>query len=274
MRTRHAINCLTICALLASAVAAHGPQLQLTIDNDKLTTRRIILDSPYDVLTPPAAAYVIPAGEFNGIWYSRPNGTLNGLGQPEFYSGPGYAFGFDQVDGGPQAFAPGCVVSLAMTTGLRSWNGSALVDAGATELEAFRSSLTARTTDVAPFASINFAATPSPVGGVSYGGAGADAHGTLRFRFLGDGLSTGVAPADGVYVVGLQYRTTQAGIAPSDPFYFVISKNGSAAAVAGAVGALGLSAAQVQFVPEPNAVLAALGLIACGLGFVKRRGES
>jgi hypothetical protein len=279
MRTQHAINCLTICALLASAAAAHGPQIQLTIDNNKLVNRQLLIDSPYSTtLTPPTSAYVFPAKEFNNIWYTRPNGELNGLGQPVYYSGPGIAFGYDQVDGGPEAFTVGSLVSVGFTTGLKKWDGSTLADAGAMELEIFRGSgaslQTARTLDAGPSGVVNYAAIPAPLNGVAYNGEGIDAHNTTRFRFLGDGLSTSVAPADGVYVVGLQYRTTQAGISPSDPFYFVISKNGSAAAVAGAVGVLGLSAAQVQFVPEPNGMAAALGLIACGLGFVRRRGQS
>jgi prepilin-type processing-associated H-X9-DG protein len=137
---------------------AHGPQIQLTIDNNKLVQRQLIGDIPYGgSLTPLTSDYVMPAKSFNNgpggaaVWYTRPNGELNALGQPVYFSGPGIAFGYDQAGGGPEAFTVGSRVSIGFTSGLQKWNGSELVDAGDTQLEVFRGSgatlQTARTVD-------------------------------------------------------------------------------------------------------------------------------
>jgi hypothetical protein len=63
--------------LATSVVQAHGPQLQITDDNNKLVTRQIILNKPYSILTVPKSVYVIPMAQFNGIWYSQPNNEID-----------------------------------------------------------------------------------------------------------------------------------------------------------------------------------------------------
>src|SRR5687767_3677202 len=110
---------LTIFAALAlSAARAHGPQIQITIDNSKIVTRELILDGPYSSsLTAPKLVYVMPLLEFGGRWYSRPNNTPSATipGTPAFPSGPGLAYGYDLANGGPQAFAEGSVLSVYLT---------------------------------------------------------------------------------------------------------------------------------------------------------------
>ena len=65
--------------LVAPAVStafAHGPQIQITNDNNKIVTRQLLNDGPYsDTLTPPKSVYVMPLLELDGTWYSRPNNS-------------------------------------------------------------------------------------------------------------------------------------------------------------------------------------------------------
>ncbi len=82
------------CSLIAAAAAlatqfaaAHGPQIQITGESGKITTRRLLLDGPYSTtLTAETSVYVMPLKEHLGVWYSRPNGEINPVLQaPVFY---------------------------------------------------------------------------------------------------------------------------------------------------------------------------------------------
>lgn len=258
--------------LAASNSFAHGPQIQITNDNNKIVTRQLIQDGPYsDSLTPPKSVYVMPVLEFSGVWYSRPNNEqLAGL--PAFPSGPGLAYGYDLADGGPQAFAAGSVISVGFLDGLKLWDGATFVDAGVTQLKAFRGSnpnITtpdanfAATSDAGPFDNLSLAAVAA-----NYGSEGAEVHGSIRWALLGDGVSPTSAGPDGVYLLKLQTFSTQDGLAPSDPYYFVLNKNASSEAVAAAVASLGIAPGLVQVVPEPSAVLM---LALSGLGLLPAR---
>ena len=251
-----------------AVVLADGPQIQITGENGKIVTRTLLLDEPYaEHLTGEKSVYVIPVRENLGAWYSRPNGEFNpALNLPTYYSGPGiaYGYGYDPMNPADVDFAPGSIIRLGFTSGLKRWDGAAFVDAGATEVEAFRGSFaaptaTARTSDSGPFASIAYAA-------VDYAVEGADVHNTTRFRLLGDGISPATASLDAVYLLSLQYSSTQPAMMSSDPFYFVLNKNMPLSTVQSAVNSLGVSPDVVQFVPEP----AAIGLAACGLLYFVR----
>jgi len=260
-------------ALIVSTAAAHGPQIQITNDSNKITTRALVPDGPYSTsLTSPKSVYVMPALTFNNVWYSRPNGAIDTiLLQPSFPSGSGFAYGYDLADGGPQAFDVGSFISLSFTAGLKRWDGAAFVDAGATELKAFRGSdptITtplanfAVTSDLGPFDSLSLAAVAA-----GYGSDGAEVHSSLRFALLGDGTSPTSASADGVYLVGLQVSSSQAGTTPSDPYFFVLNKNAEWSTVSAAVGSLGIAASLQQWVvPEPGTCgLLLVGVVAlCG----------
>jgi hypothetical protein len=248
-------------ALAASPAIAHGPQLQITNDDGKIVTRQVILEEPYSSsLTSPKSVYVMPLLEFGGAWYSRPNNIPSATipGAPEYPSGPGFAWGYDMVDGGPQAFVEGSVLSVSFTDGLQRWNGTtSFVDAGDTQLKAFRGSNAnissppenfAITSDGAPFDSVSLAAIAA-----NYEPG---AHGSLRFALLGDGASPTSASPDGVYLVSMQLGSTQAGLSASDPYYFVLHKNAPMQQVQGAVKSLGFPSELVQWVvPEPTCVV-------------------
>ena len=92
---------------------------------------------------------------------------------------------------------------------------------------------------------------------------------------MGDGTSPTSASPDGVYLLSLRLSSTQAGINPSDEYFFVLNKNAPWSTAASAVNSLGISPSLVQWVvPEPHS----LGLIGSaligwlGLGRNRKRG--
>ncbi|MCI0379100.1 MAG: PEP-CTERM sorting domain-containing protein [Gemmataceae bacterium] len=261
-------------ALAASPALAHGPQIQITNDNNQIVTRRLILDAPYsDSLTARKSVYVMPLLPFNNVWYSRPNNEIDPiLHQPAFFSGPGLAYGYDQVDGGPQAFAASSVLSLGFTDGLKRWDGAAFSDAGATELKAFRGSNVhiasppenfAVTSDGPPFDSLSL-----PPVSATYN---AEVHNSIRYGLLGDGSSPTSASPDGVYLVSFQLTSTQIGLAPSNAFFFVLHKNAPAATLAEAMNSLGFASSFVQWVPEPGSATLLMAGGTCLLSVRRRR---
>lgn len=267
-------------ALTASIASAHGPQIQITNDSGKIVTRNLILDGPYSTsLTSPKSVYVMPALDFSGVWYSRPNQAIDPiLLTPSFPSGPGFAYGYDLADGGPQAFETGGVFSVTFTAGLKRWNGATFSDAGVTELKAFRGSDPtistpaanfATTTDAGPFDSLSMAAIAA-----GYGADGAEVHGSLRFALLGDGSSPTSGSPDGVYLVSFQLSSSQAGLNPSDPYFFVLNKNAAWSTVESAVNSLGIAPSLQQWaVPEPASCVLILVGIAYVAGIRRRRND-
>ena len=256
--------------LTASPAFGHGPQIQVSNDSHKIVTRELHLDGPYSAtLTSPKSVYVMPLLPLDGVWYSRPNNTPNTTipGLPEFPSGPGLAYGYDLADGGIQTFAAGSVLSVGFADGLKRWNGATFADAGATQLKSFRGSNAsvsspaenfAITSDSGPFDSVSLAAVA-----VGYGSEGPEVHASIRYALLGDGTSPTSGSADGVYLLTMQISSTQSGLSASDPYYFVLSKNGAVADVVAAVHSLGVAPGLVQWlVPEPGgAALLATSMI-------------
>ena len=178
-------------ALAASAAWAHGPQIQITNSGNKIVTRELLLDGPYSpAVTAPKSVYVMALLPFSDVWYSRPNGAIDPITQlPAFPSGPGLAYGSDLADGGPQSFAAGSVLSINFADGLKRWNGASFVDAGATQLKAFRGSNANITT---PLENFGITTDAGPFDGVSlpavaadYGAEGAEVHNSIRFAAAG-----------------------------------------------------------------------------------------
>jgi hypothetical protein len=265
---------LLMIALVAQSAAlaqAHGPQLQITGESGKITTRALLPDSPYGAITAEKSVYVIPLKQNLGAWYVRPNGATNPATQlPQFYSGPGIAYGsaYDPANPAAVDFEVGSQIRLAFLDGLKLWNGSGFQDAGPTELEAFRGSFalptaTARTSDSGPFASIAY----DPV---NYALEGTDVHTTTRFRLLGDGASPAAGSSDGVYLARMQLTSTQLDMDPSEPFYFVMHKNAPRGVINAAVASLGVAPSLVQIVPEPAAAALAVWVVS-GLLIARRR---
>ncbi len=254
-----------ICALLAAASAnAHGPQIQTTRDTGKIVTREIVDQSTYSTaLSDPKSVYVMRLAQYLGVWRAQPDNFLLPDNTPEFVGWPGFAYGYGyHATTNPTPFPAGSKFVLGFTAGLKSWDGAAFVDAGMTEAEAYRGSSVspsglAKTSDAGPFPTLTF-----PGGtGISFEAEGGDTHNSIHYRMLGDGTSTTSILLDGVYLLSLQLSSTDASVAASDPFYFVLHKNPAPGAVAAAIDGLGFAPDFVQVVPEPGAwLLAAIGL--------------
>lgn len=265
MRT-FCVALVVLVALSATRTFAHGPQIQITRDGDTITTRQIFLDEPYSPLSSAKRVYVIPLLETAGVWYSRPNNEPSHTlpGQPQFLSGPGIAYGVGQT------FAGGNRFELNLIAGLKWWDGSAFVDPGSEEIEAYRSSGSAVTNDSLTPASP--ATLLFPILPASYG---TNAHSSVSYRLLGDGISPTTSSDDGVYLLTMSLTSTQLGSSgqklASDPFYFVLHKKASAADVQSAVSSLSIAASLVQYVPEPGSGVLLMGGVGGLIGARNRR---
>lgn len=267
-----------VCALLAAATCyAHGPQIQTTLDNGKIVTHEIVDEANYaTVLSPAKTVYVMPLAEYLGVWRAQPDSSLLPDNTPEFAGWPGFAYGFGyDATTNPAPFPLGWKFVLGFTAGLKSWNGSSFVDAGAAEAEAYRGSSAApsalaRTSDAGPFQSLMF-----PGGtGISFTAEGGATHNTVNYRMLGDGTSLTSPLAEGVYLLSMQLSSTSTAVAASEPFYFILEKNVTDNDLVGAVNGFttgqGISSSLVQYVPEPSAMLLA---IAAASGLALNRGR-
>jgi len=251
---------------LVPGAYGHGPQLQVTLDGSTIVTREILTDD-YAPLTGPKSAYVMPLlqrpfqSPADQTWYARPEQSETIPGLPDYYSGPGLAYGLDQT------FDVGSVLEWGFADELLAWDGGEFVAAGAVDFESFTSSQTAR-------ASTGETIALAPIGpvGSDHGAYNDQSHVTIRHRLTVGGV-TSVEPADGVYLATMRLTSDSSGGVASEAFYFVLSKDAPLGEVEAAVASLGLGASSVQWLvaPEPaSAVLAALA--ALGLAAVGRRG--
>ena len=104
------------------------------------------------------------------------------------------------------------------------------------------------TSDSGPYDSLSLSAVAA-----GYGGDGPEVHASLRFALLGDGISPTSSVPNGIYLLSMQLSSTQPGLAPSDPYSFVLNKNMPWAEVEGAVRSIGVNSSFVQWVvPEPT----------------------
>jgi hypothetical protein len=228
-----------VLCVAAAGAYAHGPQIQIDVENGQIVTRRLFPDGRYEPAdTPIQRVYAMPMaqralGDANDGWYAQPNAAFP-------LSGPGIA----TWQGG---FATGSVVSLTFADGLKIWDGAGFVDPGAGQVDVYRGA--ARTagaisSDAGPFNAFSFTAIANSD----------DEHKSAFLRLLGDGVSPNTASDDGVYLVSLRLTTNQAGVAASEPYYLVLNKNGSPAMEAAAVEYV-----NANIVPEPSVMIVALG---------------
>jgi hypothetical protein len=250
-------------ALAESPASAHGPQIQVTDTNNKITTRTLISNAPYgDTLTDPKSVYVLPilkavsGSPSTDYWTVMPNSVIDPiLGSSEFQFGPGLAYGYGH------SFADGYHFTVNVLGALQRWNGTSFINDPEVEaVGAFRGDATSSPDQVV------ISGTSSGVQSLSFSNISStydgDAHSSLRFRLLGDGSSALVEPADGLYLLTLQVTSNQPDLASSDPFNLLLYKNASASSINAAVGSLNVSSALVQFVPVPEPGV--LALAACG----------
>jgi hypothetical protein len=251
-------SCSIACAIIISlvqSVRGHGPQIQLTAEDGKIVTRQVMVDV-YSPVSPKTSIYVLPVAEVSNIWGVQPPGTAG--------SGPGIAPGVGFVDAASHPFKSGAYAT-SIVDGLKKWNGSTFVDAGATQLQLYKTvsgnPLTATTSDVGPYESLAY----------NLNVTNDEAHTGMGYRFLGDGVSSASPLPDGVYLLSLKVTTT--GLTESDPFYFVLPKGATPAEARQATFALaqqqGIGADAIQAmaaIPEPTgAALAVAALGGCAL---------
>jgi hypothetical protein len=250
MRTQKFLIAIVI-STVCGTIFAHGPQIQVTLDGNKITTRRMLDDNYTSAgITEPKSVYVIPVlpVTFGG----QPVARVKPVNDQTF--GPGLAYGIDQLDGGDRVFTAPFSLNVG---GLEIWNGASFVPTGAEQLGLLQAS-----------GNVNPDSVKTTVGGANLPVAvsatyGATAHSSIRYTLLGDGLDPYAASRDGVYRVALQLSGTQSpGLTPSDTFYYVLNKNASNDAVTAAVNSMGFAPGLVQVVPEPaTALLAVCGLV-------------
>ena len=267
-----------ICSLIAAAAAfatnvalAHGPQIQITGESGKIVTRKLFIETPYVSLADPKSVYVMPLLDNIGVSYARPNNLqFTAPNVPTYFSGPGlaYGYGYDPVNN-PAPFEVGSKFSFTFLDGLKQWNGSSFVDAGAAEFQAFTGGF-AMPSGTATSGTAATLAVPAGAGSVAFtGDHPEDAHATVRYRYLGNGANPSSAP-DGIYLLRLQVSSTQSGMLSSDPFYFVLNKGVGISTVYSALETLNISPELVQIIPEPGA-MALTGIAAATMiGGVRR----
>ena len=258
------------CLLTFAAIThAHGPQIQITNNDDKIVTRSLFRDGSYDPLTSPVSVYVLPLNiEPNGTYYIQPNDAIDSIsGQPAYPSGPGIAYGIGLT------FTSGYRFSLSFIDSLKIWDGSTWTDPGTEQIQAYRGSesapsASAITSDSGPFATLNFSNISATYN--------SEAHSGASYRLLGDGTDPMSASDDGVYLLSLQLSSNQPGLAASDPFYFVLYKNVGRTEAIAAASSLGIDPSLVQVVPEVGS-LTMMGLAGIALGggmLIRRRGNA
>lgn len=271
------------CLLNVAPVLAHGPQLQIDNVGGKIVTREVLTDT-YAPLTQPKSVYVMPVLEYRGAWYARPETRVHPLGhllagQPVYYSGPGLAYGVEQ------SFDPEVVLSLRFHDHLKLWNGSEFGDPIFPVLQSFRGGSIGTGGELINPVASSYSSNLALFFGLSFPPIAENyiegAHSTARFRFLGNGIATPLGagttatePGDGVYLARFLLASTEANLATSDPFYFVMHKNAAWNDVRAAVRALDVPAAQVQYlgVPEPaSLVLAGIAVATIGVAIRRRK---
>ncbi len=278
-------NVLTM-ALLSYALSggagafAHGPQIQITNDQNKITTRQLFQDGPYNnypgAASAPASVYVIPLAPqaaFNGIGYwSQPNPAY-----PVSGSGLAWTQGWSYDTSAHTTFPAGSRFVEWLSGDLKTWNGSSFtfnaLDPNRPQLELLKGStaVVSGPVDVSSGTSLPALVAPTSAADTTH----LDDHTSIKFQLLGDGVipsaSHNTAPvADGIYLAKLKLslanQPSGSNIADSDPFYFVLWKGtGESAALSAAQSAF--PGASIQLVPEP----AGAGMLAAAAMVMLRR---
>jgi hypothetical protein len=261
---------------LGGFAAAHGPQVQITFNptTGRIETRQIVdTGSAPTTISNLTTTYVMPLLPFtDGGSYVRPDQSINiGTGLPNFSSSPGLAWQYEAnlagtgwtfgTAGTGQRDLTNSQFQLNIQPGVGFWNGSAFVDPGTEQFQAF----------TGPPANPTATATSQDAGGsVASLGIGqitatsGNPHTTVRWRVLGNGSTVNSPSDDGVYLLNLTVSSSAAGVGESDQFRFLLYKNASQGEIDAALLSFGLTTASagVQFFPVVPVPEPAWGLVA------------
>lgn len=242
------------CAAISSQALAHGPQMQITVDGGKLTTRHVLTDV-YAPLTDEKRVYAMPVTlvddfDFGPSWRVTPESN------PAYPYGPGAAYGVGAT------LPTNSTLTLSFLDELKVWDGASFISSGEIQLSAMRTGNPNPTSLAgnAAFSSNNAIKATITIG-ANYS---EEAHTSVTYVFLGDAVLPTMDVSDGVYLAKLGWSSSDPLVAPSEPFYYVLNKS-PATQLMSAIGSLGFAPSAVQYlaIPEPSAfVLAALGITA------------
>ncbi len=256
-------------ALAVSTASAHGPQIQVTDTNNKITTRELILNEPYDSsLTSEKSVYVLPIRKAvsgdpsTDYWTVMPNDSIDPIQNTNTYQfGPGLEFSYGHT------FTTGSHLNGNVTDFLKKWDGSAFTnDPGPEAVGVFRGD-SLSSADAAVFSGTSDPSTTFAFSAIN----GTDnQHSSMRYRILGDGSNALIEPSDGIYLVKLHITSTQADAPAAADISLMFYKNVAYSDLTAAVGSLGVDSSLVQIiaVPEPAVGVLALSGLA---GLLMRR---
>src|SRR5262245_59258345 len=113
--------------MICGSLYAHGPQMQITNDNNKITTRQVYLDAPYNVApqppSPATSAYVMPlapVSSFGGTaWWVQPSGAF-----PLSSPGIAWTYGWTFDASAHTTFPAGANFVESLVGGLMKFDGS------------------------------------------------------------------------------------------------------------------------------------------------------
>jgi hypothetical protein len=212
------------------------------------------LDEPYSSavsLTVPVSVYVMPVLPVSFV--GQPVSRVKPSDTQVF--GPGFTYGYDQTLGGDRLFKANLNLHI---NGLQIWDGTDFIPSGPNkeQLGLLASSSNVNSDAVKTTTSGGDLAIPISA---TYT---ADAHSSVRYTLLGDGLDQYAASRDGIYLAKLQLSGTQTTpspiLTPSAPFYYILGKNVAfndlTAVVNTFIASQGISSDLVQYmanVPEP-----------------------
>jgi hypothetical protein len=243
--------------------------MQITVDgvngNNVITSRQLLLNEPYSTAvgkTAPAVVYVMPVSPVTFL--GQPVSRVKPSATEVF--GPGFTYGYDQTLGGDRPFKANLNLHL---NGLQIWDGTDFIPTGPNKEQL---GLLASSSNVNP----DTVKTTTSGGDLAIPITAAytvDAHSSVRYTLLGDGLDQNAASRDGIYLVTLQLSGTQTSpspiLTPSAPFYYVLNKgmpfDNVVAVVNSFTASQGISPSLIQYmanVPEPGTLaLAATSVI-------------
>jgi hypothetical protein len=262
-------------AFVVTAASAHGPQIQIAVDtgnSNTIVTRRLLLDEPYSSavgLTPPVSVYVMPVLPVSFV--GQPVSRVKPSDTQVF--GPGFTYGYDQTLGGDRLFKANLNLHV---NGLQIWDGTDFIPTGPNKEQL---GLLASSSNVNPDA-VKTTASGGDLAIPITATYTADAHSSMRYTLLGDGLDPYAASRDGIYLATLQLSGTQITpspiLTPSALFYYILGKNVALNDLASVVNSFtasqGISSSRVQYmanVPEP-ATLSLLAMSVVGTYLLPR----